>query len=200
MPSKTVQFICIQLKKSVTADKFLGSQAEREEVPFGLCEAHTKPGYTEPLKSTKPTQPSQAWHRPPLRREQWLSLFLPSCVWIFCAPRVTLVDPAQRWGERDPRLVPCSFCIRYPENIHFCLVGLVCGVLGHTSGIQKVLGQGSNSHHSSNWSQGSDKAGSLTHCTTMELLQTPILISPYPRGLYGIGAASTPLFLVFFAI
>ena len=34
---------------------------------------------------------------------------------------------------------------------------------GHTCGMQKFLGQGSNLCHSGNWSHNSDNVGSLTH-------------------------------------
>ena len=52
-----------------------------------------------------------------------------------------------------------------------CLIGILfCFVPGCTCGIQKFPVQGSNPHHSSNQSHCSENAGSLTHCTTRELL------------------------------
>ena len=41
---------------------------------------------------------------------------------------------------------------------------------GHAHGMWKCLGQGSNMHHSRNLLPCSDNAGSLTHCTTREVL------------------------------
>ena len=41
----------------------------------------------------------------------------------------------------------------------------------------KFPGQGLNPHHSSNPSHGSGNAGSLTHCTTRELLKIVLIHS-----------------------
>ena len=46
---------------------------------------------------------------------------------------------------------------------------------GHTCGMWKIPGQGSNPGHSSDLSHCTDNAGSLTHCATKELLMWYIL-------------------------
>ena len=51
----------------------------------------------------------------------------------------------------------------------FCF-GIFFFFFGHAHRMQRFWGQGSNSHHSSDPSHNSDRAWSLTHCATRELL------------------------------
>ena len=74
--------------------------------------------------------------------------------------------------EYDPK----DFIVIY-ESLIASAICLFIHLGGHAYSIQKFLGQGSNLGHSQDSSHSSDKAGSLTHCTTRELPRTYTLIS-----------------------